>query len=364
MNSKILQLAQSPVILSDTDMQNFIKLMELPTKYINILKDAKEVIKNYYINSIVDIKDEKLIDDALLLIQGKKLNETEAPVSIGNTKMNNKHIIFDEEFLYSALYKTPSHDLILHLEECSETRDNTEDIDIIRECMYNVSDKHTLEKIIIDGENKFIEFFKDMVSSEREAIESILETNIGNIFLINEEFISSIKQEMTQYRNITYLKIQEAHSSFQQLKSYWIQSEGGVVEDTTKGFMKGAGMGMLGATLFGPIGIAVAVGATYLSELEKEEKQNAIESELIENWEKILDSLYLVQLKEYHLKYQELRKKIAIQLLNNFKEAEQLALKVNKHSEFISYVNNEYYYEVIKNKEIIKDINNIDNYFN
>lgn len=359
MNSKILQLAQSPVILSDTDMQNFIKLMELPTKYINILKDAKEVIKNYYINSIVDIKDEKLIDDALLLIQGKKLNETEAPVSIGNIKMDNKHIMFDEEFLYSALYETPSHDLILHLEECSETRDNTEDIDIIRECMYNVSDKHTLEKIIIDGENKFIEFFKDMVSSEREAIESILETNIGNIFLINEKFISSIKQEMTQYRNITYLKIQEAHSSFQQLKSYWIQSEGGVVEDVTKNFMKGVGIG----TLFGPIGIAVAVGANYLSELEKAEKQDAIESELIENWEKILDALYFVQLKEYHLKYQELRKKIAIQLLNNFKEAEQLALKVDKHSEFISYVNNEYY-EMIKNKEFIKNFSNIDNYFN
>lgn len=225
--------------------------------------------------------------------------------------------------------------------------------------MYNVSDKHTLEKIIIDGENKFIEFFKDMVSSEREAIESILETNIGNIFLINEKFISSIKQEMTQYRNITYLKIQEAHSSFQQLKSYWIQSEGGVVEDVTKNFMKGVGIG----TLFGPIGIAVAVGANYLSELEKAEKQDAIESELIENWEKILDALYFVQLKEYHLKYQELRKKIAIQLLNNFKEAEQLALKVNKHSEFISYVNNEYY-EMIKNKEFIKNFSNIDNYFN
>jgi len=45
MNSKILQLAQSPVILSDTDMQNFIKLMEFPTKYIKRCKRSyKELL--------------------------------------------------------------------------------------------------------------------------------------------------------------------------------------------------------------------------------------------------------------------------------------------------------------------------------
>ena len=397
MNAKILQLAQSPVILSETDIQNFIKLMDFPNKYIDILHQAKKIIKNYYLNNIIDTKDEYIIDNALLLVQGKKIEEKKYTVYqrkndgkfftfnsdgltlIGGTvpivsyqetikllqetesyqefkidtesfkkivaESNHKKskILLTQEmtslllFIFSAPY-----DLITHYNDYCHTLENTDDVDKIRKEIYKISDKHILEEIIIQGEKKFIENFEDYTSNTRTEIEQLLNTDIGNIFLLNEQIITSIKNEMTQYRNLLYPKIQEIHIASQQLKNYWIQSEE-TTGDIAQGMFQGAGMGMLGATLLGPIGGIIAVGATLLMNSDKEDKKSAIEDGLFENWEKTANTLYLTQLKEYHLAYQALRKNLTHQIFQNYKEAEQLAIKLDKHKEYLEYVNNDFY---------------------
>ena len=357
MNTKILQLAQSPIILSDTDMQNFIKLMEFPDKYIDILKDAKKVVKNYYLNSIVNSKDENLIDNALLLVQGKAIEETEV--------LDNQEILLTEEMISLILFvNSAPYDLLIHYNDYLRLLENTDDTDKIREGIYKISDKHILEEMIIEGEKKFIENFENTASTTRLEIEEVLGTEIGNIFLLNEQIISSIKHEMTNYRNILFPKMQEIYGASQQLKNYWIQTEE-TTGDVAKSVFQGAGMGMLGATLLGPVGIAVAVGANYLMSEDKEEKQSAIENGLLENWEKTANFLYSTQLKEYHLAYQALRTNLTHQLFQNYKEAEQLAIQLNKHKEYIEYVNADYYQITTKeNSELLENIRSFENFFN
>jgi len=367
MNTKILQLAQSPIILSESDMQNFIKLMEFPNKYVDILKDAKEVIKNYYINNVVNTKDEELIDNALLLVQGKKIKETKALVNsnIEYREKDNQILLTKEIISLILLMNSSPYDLINYFLEYHETLESTNDVNKIREAIYRISNKHLLEEIIIEGETKFIEYFKNTTLQTKTEIEQLLNTDIGNIFLINEQIISSIKNEILQYRNIVYPKIQEIHVTSQQLKNYWIQSEE-TNGDIAQSIFQGAGMGMLGASLFGLIGIAVAMGANVLMNSDKEDKKSAIEDGLFENWSKTADALYLTQLKEYHFAYQTLRKNLAHQIIENYKEAEQLAIKLNKHKEYLEYVNNDFYQatEDKETKEVFDYLKNIENYFN
>lgn len=360
MNTKILQLTQSPIILSDTDMQNFIKLMEFPDKYIEILKDAKKVIKNYYINNIVNIEDEKLIDNALLLVQGKKIEEIKVLLH------NDNQILLTEEMMSILLFiYSPPYDLLIYYNDYLHLLENTDDVERIREGLYKISDKHVLEEMIIQGEKKFIENFEDYISNTRTEIEQLLNTDIGNIFLLNEQIITSIKNEMTKYRNILSPKIQEVSVLSQQLKNYWIQTEE-TTGDIAQSMFQGAGMGMLGATLLGPVGIAIAVGANVLMNSDKVDKQSAIEDDLIENWGKTADNLYLTQLKEYHTAYQTLRKNLTYQIFQNYKEAEQLAIQLDKHKEYLEYVNTDFY-QITKeqeDKEYFENIKSFENYFN
>lgn len=136
-------------------------------------------------------------------------------------------------------------------------------------------------------------------------------------------------------------KISELFTHSQQLKKYWVQSKPDM-GDMAQNFVRGYGLGYaIGGLVAGPIGIALAVGTNYLIESEKQEKQEKIEDELINNWAKTHDMLYLTQLKEYHFAYQKLCLNIMDQVSNNFKEAEKFAQKLNKREKFIAYINEE-----------------------
>lgn len=74
MVEKIKKLAKSPVIASDNDIDNFVRIMELSAEYRDILHKSKTVMKNYYISGLANIEDEIIIDNALILISGELPN--------------------------------------------------------------------------------------------------------------------------------------------------------------------------------------------------------------------------------------------------------------------------------------------------
>ena len=500
MKTKIKQLAQSPVIGSDLDIENFSKIMELSHEYKDILHESKKIIKKYYLNGKLNQNEESVINNALILVSGEipinKINsETDlnsmsdeqmlikkveslnlsyleklfylidsfmsglikgklldsvvlsldidkkdisnvyrfqknkekkyfsSPIDIplkripkdrgltylekivlfANKRSNSNidissvkillqeaeieykdfltihnilfpqniitekqthniitkdyedhktalinetispetyntlHSLISEVFLYSS----PVYALALHMSNNNINEAQDDDEDDINERFKELSDKYKLEKIITDAEKGFLNIFESTISSTRNDIMNILETqNTGSLFSYNTQTLNSIRQEMLGYRNTIAQKLSELNNTYQQLTQYWIQVQEGVGGDMTK-FIKGGALGMMGAALFGPLGVAAAVGASYFSENEAQEKTDAIESRLISNWEQAHDAFYFTQLENYLHLYQALCDKISEQFIQNYQKAHKLAVDLNKEVEFIRYLKSE-----------------------
>ncbi len=90
MKEIIMKLAQSPVMASDNDIENFVKIMELSEEHRQILQLGKAIIKKYYLNIKLDVKDEAIIRDALQLVSGNLLNTKEHNY-FNESKISEKH---------------------------------------------------------------------------------------------------------------------------------------------------------------------------------------------------------------------------------------------------------------------------------
>jgi len=203
-----------------------------------------------------------------------------------------------------------------------------------------LSDKYNLEKTIIEAEKKYLELFQLSISNTRQDMLSLIQVDIGTVFSYNEQTLNSLQNEIKNYRNILAPKISELYNASQQLKQYRIQSKDGDGEDLTK-VLKAGGLGLLGSALLGPVGIAAALGAAYLNENDTLKKKSNIENTLKDNWSKLRDSFYLVQLKDYYQAYRLLGEKISRQFIENYKKAEQQAEQNNKKPEFERYITSE-----------------------
>jgi hypothetical protein len=66
--TKIKKLAQSPVFSSETDIENFVRIMGLSTIELDILRNSREIIKKYYLTRETKSEDEHIINKAFSLI--------------------------------------------------------------------------------------------------------------------------------------------------------------------------------------------------------------------------------------------------------------------------------------------------------
>lgn len=248
---------------------------------------------------------------------------------------NMENLIF-KAFLYAA----PVNTIVRHFSQYNINNVEESDYDISREYIMLLSDKNKLEEMIVESEKNFLTFFQTAITSTRQDIISILGRDIGQIFALNEQIVDSLKQEMVGYRSIVGGKMAEMNHTSQQLKHYWSENEEGTGKIMTD-VLKGGSLGMIGASLLGPVGIAVAVGANYLNDKDKEKKKDSMHQTLFDNWASAHDSFYFVQLKEYDEKYKVLIANISQQFIDNYKQAYKLAIESNKKREVSNYFKEE-----------------------
>lgn len=271
-----------------------------------------------------------------------KVNELEdIQPDIDITKaLHNPYVTLEQLISKTFLYSSPVYAIATHLGNYNINNVDDGAYDIVREHMEILSDKHQLEKIIIESEKNFIGLFTAGISSTRQDILNFMQTDIGNTFTYNNQVLNSLQHELKSYQNLIIPKIAELYNASQQLDQYWVQSEEGIGKGF-EGIIKGGALGAMGATLFGPLGIAAAMGASYLNDNEKEKKKGDIEDTLLDNWSKLHDSFYFIKLKDYYQAYTALSNKISKQFIENYKKAEQQAKQNNKKPEFDRYITSE-----------------------
>jgi hypothetical protein len=257
-----------------------------------------------------------------------------------------------EDLIYKAfLYTTPTNSIIRYFAQYNINNVSDDDYDIIREHILKLSDKNKLEEIIVESEQNFLTFFESAVSSTRDDIVSIFERDIGEVFALNEQIMATLKQEIFSYRSILGTKMAEMQQASQQLKHYWSETEEGTGKMMTDA-LKGGSLGMIGASLFGPLGVAVAVGASYLNEKETEKKKDNLLQTLYDNWATTHDSFYFKQLKEYDERYKRVIENITKQFIDNYKQAYKIAIEIDKKSEYLNYFKKELK-DMVTEKEFI-----------
>jgi hypothetical protein len=334
---------------SDSSAENIVELFQELQSLENILTEVQpvkpvEIVETMQVNKEQPTK-ELIPNNIVAPVITNTTPTVHADIDINEALKNpyqTLHMLISQTFMYS----TPVYALALHLSNnnLNNLEDENEDEEIqtenLRAQAKELSDKHHLEQIIVDAEKNFINLFESGISSTRDDVLNIMQSDIGNIFSYNNQVTSSLRQEMQGYRNLIIQKMMELNNSYQQLNQYWIQTQEGTGEEMTK-FIKGGALGMMGAALLGPIGVAAAVGASYFNENESKNKKDAIEDTLITNWEQAHDSFYLTQLESYLQVYQALCDKISEQFIQNYMQAEQMALQAGKKSQFDNYLKSE-----------------------
>jgi hypothetical protein len=369
MINKIKKLAESPVFSSDTDIENFVRIMGLSSTELLILKNSRDIIKQYYLTKKTNLENEHIIDKALVLINGQKTNDSKSysidqkeivvtETKIKQGKLDNKIIealqnpyqslekFIKDSFLYaSPVYAIAVHFANNHLENEDSVEESRRKIEIL-------SNKYTLEKLIMDSEKQVLNWFVSTIQSTRKDLEKIIGKDIKNIFSYNDNTITYLKQEMLKYRNYMIPKMNEMHAYSEKLKNFWIQNE----ENTgqlMQTFIKGGALGATAAALFGPLGVLAAAGASYFSENENEKKKEAMYDSLFNNWAATYDSFYFTQLKEYYKVYYNLFSKIAKLYISNYQLAYKFSNSHGKKYEFEQYIKKEII-DTVSNNEFIK----------
>jgi len=245
-------------------------------------------------------------------------------------------------FIAQALiYTSPVYRITNRIIEINlELKDENLELEEIRALYEFLSSKSENEKSIKEGEKEYISFILNSTQSIREDIASIIgRENIGNIFLVDESAKQEILNTMRNIRTSIIHKLTEFNNHYLQLKQFWIQIDEGAGKELEK-FIKGGMLGVAGATLFGPLGLAAAIGASYLTETKQEEKIEQSEAILLENLNRVYDEL-IEQIQIYRDAYIELSKKVSLQYINNYQQAHKIALKVGKEKEFLNYFSKE-----------------------
>jgi len=352
MKNKIDKLVNSPILLSEKDVNVFVKLMNFGENELKILKETRKIIKKYYLSEPLTKEDLKILDQTLILLNKKERDNSkhisnDQDRSVSNTvtvkKTHIEHLLdFYENHIYSLFIVTsPIHQLLLYFYK--NNLDNIKDNNNAEELIFyikNLSDKYQLEEIITTQENNFLHLLKKTFHLTRDDLNKILNNSLGNLFNLNQNTCTQLEQNIKGYRNILLPKINETYQLSQQLANFFIQTEEGTGSMLNK-FIKGGTLGMAGAALLGPLGAIIAAGALMFSEDETETKKSKMLDNLYNNWTKAANSLYSDQLKLYYEKYDLLAKKIATQykihLIHSYKYAE----KINKQSELFEYLKNE-----------------------
>jgi len=352
MKSKIDKLVNSPILLSEKDMNVFVRLMNLGENELKTLKEAKEIIKKYYFSEPLTKEDIKILDQTLILLNKKGQDNSKQISNNQNILASNavivkdthiKHLLnFYENYIYNLfIFTSPIHQLLIYF--YNNNLDNIENNDDDEELIFyikNLSDKYQLEEIITTQENNFLHLFKKILQLTHNDLNQILNNSLGDLFTFNQSTLTQLEQNIKSYRNILLPKINETYQLSQQLVNFSIQIEEGTGSMLTK-FIRNGSLGIAGAALLGPLGIIIATGAAFFSENETETKKTKMLENLYNNWIKAANSLYTNQLKLYYEKYNLLAKKIATQYKTHLTKAYEYAEKINKQSELFEYLKNE-----------------------
>lgn len=280
--------------------------------------------------------------------------------SVSNPFVSMEKFVYDYFMFVSPVYAVVVHFANNHLGNI-EDEDDTEEF---KELAANLSDKNRLEQLILEAEKSMLNLFTESVGSTHQDIVKIVDGEIGSIFTYNEQVLMQMKQAMAGYRNILVPKMNEVNAAYQQLKAFLIHNEEGAGK-FMRDFIKGGALGAMGASLFGPVGVALALGANYFGENEEEKKKNAIFDTLYENWTNAVNALYLTQAKEYYHLYDSFIRKIAAKYRENYELAYKVAVERGKKDEYEHYISEEISM-FVHNKELIEmrnELRELENFF-
>ncbi len=241
----------------------------------------------------------------------------------------------------TLLYASPIFRLYQRIKEIEQELDSEDLEPEETRALYELlSNKAENEKIIKEGERAYLSFITDTSNSIRADLSVIFrKENSVSLFIFDERMRQDILRQISSMRAPVIHKMSELHNNYLQLKHFWIQVDEGVGKGIEK-FIKGGMLGIAGATLFGPLGVVAAVGATYLSESKTEEKIDQTEAILIENFNRVYQE-FIEQLKIYKDAYIDLSKKIALIYIDNYRKAHKIASDLDKEREFLNYLSKE-----------------------
>jgi len=237
------------------------------------------------------------------------------------------------------LFHSPITYLLKDYLENSLLEEDFTDYNILHEKIINISRNDKLVNLLIHGEKDYISVFKVGMESTLLDLSSILKKDLGSLFFSNEHLLISFLKELEGYKkNILsqILKLDELSVELHEnLKK--IEENSGFLNN----LIKTSKSSIEGAVVFGPVGLAIGVGSSFLNQSKKDKEHNNEYDRVLDEWLNTYEKLYSLDLQEYYDIYKEISFYISKLIINNYKATYIDALKNDKKNEFLFYVKTE-----------------------
>ncbi len=294
----------------------------------------------------------------------EKLKKVKLEASKINKGIDEKEIQYTYSTLHRHilqlfLYASPAYAFALLYKNANIKFDENENFLLF---MNKVSDGGAIEKGVSDAENGFLNLFLSTISTTRDELSTIVQTELGQAFSCTKETAEGITNTLKSFRQVADNEARDFISVSNQLRPLLEDAEsdlGGMGLD----FLKGAGIGHMAAVALGPAGVALAMASLYLKGQNDTDKIQEGYDKLSTHWDKCFESLYTEKLPIYYKKCYDFSHNIADQYIANFKEVEVLARQNDKLTAYNEYLQNQlrFFVNDERQQQMREDIQTIEN---
>ena len=383
MEQKIHKLISLPLYRQIEHIDNYLQFLNIDFQYKNLILQSHNILKKYITTNEISIQEKEIVKTVYNIIINKNYpkSTTISPQETNEVKpisINTVSNIIDVNILISSLksniskiylLKMPIYSLTLFYSNNHEEFNKLlqkEELDYlaITKKIMEMSNKEELEEILLKDTNAFIHFYINVLIELEKDLQKTLNTNQKLLNVDINKIQVELNQTFEKYNRSFINKFNELYMKADRLYNYVLATQettGNIVQKV----VKNGSLGVIGASLFGPLGIAAAVGLSYMSEKDEAEKQNQIFEKNYDDWAIIYDKIYTNMLPEYYIISKELSHKLAeyplklvLGLYNNLKSNEMKNL-------IATYMQNELKLFSTSNEliEMIEESANLENFF-
>lgn len=265
----------------------------------------------------------------------KKVKQKTATINEG-IAAKDMHYTYDAlhgYILQLFLYASPAYAFALHYQKAEKKYEKKQNF---LKYMNKLADGEAIEEKISDAEDGYLNLFLTTISSTRDELGSLVQSNLGQAFSCSEETAVGLHNTLKSFRGIIDKETIELIIASNQLRPYLEESDDYL--GMGMGMLKGAKIGSMAAAAFGPLGVAVAVGGLLYKGQEDADRAEENLDNLSHYWDECFVSLYPEKLSEYYKKCYEFSSYIADQYIVNYKDVEVLARQNNTLASYNEYL--------------------------